>query len=139
MIGKCRNCIRVATLIQISLQSIRVATLIQISLHSIRVATPIQISLKSIRVATLIQISLHSIRVATLIQISLQSIRVATLMRFERLSIFNQGRDPNLSKVPKVLLVTIGTKMSSSQLLELLFTCVFDAVHFKVFWLCLRL
>ena len=139
MIGKCRNCIRVATLIQISLQSIRVATLIQISLQSIRVTTLIENPLKSIRVTVLIERSIKSIRVVNLIEISLKLIRVVTLMRFERLSIFNQGRDPNLSKVQKVLLVTIGQKMSSSQLPELLFTCVFDAVHFGVFWLCLCL
>ena len=126
MIGKCPNCIRVTTLIQISLQSIRVTTLIE---------NP----LKSIRGTVLIERSIKSIRVVNLIEISLKLIRVVSLMRFERLSIFNQGRDPNLSKVLKVFLVTIGPKMSSSQLLELLFTCVFDAVHFKVFSLCLRL
>ena len=53
IIGKGRNCMRVATLIEISLKSIRVVTLIEISFKSIRAATLNEISLQSIRVATI--------------------------------------------------------------------------------------
>ena len=80
MIGKWRNCIRVATLIQISLQSIRVAALIQISPQSIRVATLIENPLD----VDIVDNRNCLIRTLTLFQKTLKSIRVLVVTRIKK-------------------------------------------------------